>query len=632
MAMETAALSELPLEELLRLEVRSAARRTQPQSEAPAAVTVLTASDFRRHGWRTLAEGLASVRGLYVSDDRSYQYLGVRGISTLGDYNTRVLLLVDGERASDNIFNQSQLGATELLDAALIDRVEFVPGAVAALYGDNAVCGVINVITRGTGTRETGLRLGAASGDAWQASAWQAGGGWLLGASRVLRGGEALRFPEFDTPAQNGGVADALDQDNALRLFAKRETGPWTLHAAFARRDRNPPTAVYGTDFNDPRSAISDQSLQASAQYRDTLDSGGAWSARLSFGDYQFQSHLPIAGVMNRDVAHGQWWGLDGRAEQPGWQGLPLVYGAEYRRDLRQEQRNFDETPFVSYVDDHRHGAHWAAYAQQDVGLGATARLTAGARLDHHDRHGTRLSPRAALVQPLDNGSRLKFSVARAHRLPNVFEQFYGDASVAGATYKANPGLRPEIKDGLEASLETPLGRAADLTLTLFAARVRRNISHTLDPADGLLQFQNGPGMAIQGFEAGYQRALTGGGKLHLDYTFARARSRAGGTAANSPRHLLKGRYSTALPGTETVLGLEAQAMSSLLTRGGRVGGHTQWHVQLTQPLGKGAELGFGVRNLTGHKGRTPVDLEHVPDSIENDSRVWRLDFTLHFD
>ena len=406
---------------------------------------------------------------------------------------------------------------------------------------------------------------------------------------------------------------------------------PWTLHAAFARRDRNPPTGVYGTDFNDPRTALSDQTLQASAQYRAPLAQGGEWSARLSFGDYQFQSRLPIAGVMNRDAVHGQWWGLDARAERPGWQGLPLVYGVEYRRDGKQEQHNYDENPPRTFVDDRRQGTQWGLYAQQDFGFLSAARLTAGTRLDHHARHGARLSPRVALVGPLEGGSRLKLSAAHAHRLPNVFEQFYGDASVAGATYKANPALRPETKNSLEGSLETPLGQAAQVTLSLFASRVRDNIAHTLDPADGLLQFQNGPGMSLHGFEAGYETILPGDGKLNLDYTHTRVRVR-GGTPANSPRHLFKGRYSLKLPGTDTSLGLEAQAQSGVLTRTGRVGGYTQWHLHLAQPLGRSAELALGVRNLTGHRGRTPVDLEHVPDSIENEARVWRLDFRLGFD
>ena len=89
-------IAQLPLEQLMQMEVRTASRYAQTALEAPAVVSVVTADDIRLFGYRTLAEVLGSMRGLYVSYDRSYHYLGTRGFATPGDYNTRVLLLVNG--------------------------------------------------------------------------------------------------------------------------------------------------------------------------------------------------------------------------------------------------------------------------------------------------------------------------------------------------------------------------------------------------------------------------------------------------------------------------------------------------------------------------------------------------------
>src|SRR5574341_62694 len=97
----------LTLEELMEIEVQtvvSASRYRQKVSEAPSSVTIITAEDIRKFGYRTLADILRSVRGFYTTYDRSYHYLGVRGFGRLGDYNTRILLLVDGHRMNDAIY------------------------------------------------------------------------------------------------------------------------------------------------------------------------------------------------------------------------------------------------------------------------------------------------------------------------------------------------------------------------------------------------------------------------------------------------------------------------------------------------------------------------------------------------
>ena len=92
-------LSDLSLEELMSLDagrVFGASGRIQPVTEAPASVSFITAEEISRYGYRTLADILRGVRGMYVTDDRNFSYLGTRGFGNPGDYNGRVLLLVNG--------------------------------------------------------------------------------------------------------------------------------------------------------------------------------------------------------------------------------------------------------------------------------------------------------------------------------------------------------------------------------------------------------------------------------------------------------------------------------------------------------------------------------------------------------
>ena len=129
-------LSDLSLEDLMQIDagqVFGASERLQPAIEAPASVSFITAQEIHRYGYRTLADILRSVRGIYVTNDRNFSFVGARGFGKPGDYNSRILLLINGHRVNDNVFGQAEIGAEFGLDPATFERVEIIrgPGLVA---------------------------------------------------------------------------------------------------------------------------------------------------------------------------------------------------------------------------------------------------------------------------------------------------------------------------------------------------------------------------------------------------------------------------------------------------------------------------------------------------------------------
>ena len=170
----------------------------QKVTEAPSSVTIITADEIRGFGHRTLADVLRTVRGFYVTYDRNYSYLGVRGFSRPGDYNARVLLQVDGHRLNDNVFGSALIGTEFPLDVDLIERIEIIRGPSSALYGTSAFFAVINVITQ-TRQPENGLE-----------------------ASATLGSFDALRGPCHLQPTVRGGSGTAGFGD---RLSQRRSTG-----------------------------------------------------------------------------------------------------------------------------------------------------------------------------------------------------------------------------------------------------------------------------------------------------------------------------------------------------------------------------------------------------------------------
>jgi hypothetical protein len=103
-------LTSLSIEDLVRVKVFSASRHLEEVRGAPAAVTVVTAEEIATFGWPTLGEVLNSARGFYTAYDRNYTYLGVHGLLRPGDYNSRVLFVINGHRINDNIYDSASIG------------------------------------------------------------------------------------------------------------------------------------------------------------------------------------------------------------------------------------------------------------------------------------------------------------------------------------------------------------------------------------------------------------------------------------------------------------------------------------------------------------------------------------------
>src|SRR4029077_20307054 len=189
--------------------VYAASKVEQKTTEAPSSITIVTSDEVKKYGYRTLAELLRSVQGFNVSYDRNYDFLGARGVS-LGDFNSRILLLVDGHRVNNNLTDGAAIGTDFILDMDLVDRVEIIRGPGSVLYGNNAFFGVINVITRqGHQLNGAEYSLEYGSFDAFK-SRFTYGKQFTNGLELMLSGTfydsagvEKLYYQEFNNAAQN---------------------------------------------------------------------------------------------------------------------------------------------------------------------------------------------------------------------------------------------------------------------------------------------------------------------------------------------------------------------------------------------------------------------------------------------
>jgi outer membrane receptor for ferrienterochelin and colicins len=642
-------LMEMSVEQLMSVEVATvygASKYEQKVTEAPASVSIVSAEEIRKYGYRTLADALRSVRGIYITSDRNYNYLGVRGFNRPGDLNTRVLLLVDGHRINDNIFDTAPIGTEFPVDVDLIDRIEVIRGPSSSLYGSNAFFGVVNVITRqpgdlmGTELAGAAARYQTYNGRVSYGREYRNGLGLLLSGS-VMRseGAPRLYYQEFDTPESNNGVAEHADGDKNYQFYGKLSYRDFSLTGALSSREKTIPTASFGTVFNDPRTRTTDGHSFLDLKYAHSFD-GTDVTARAFYdhyyydGDYLFdrtEPGGPASLVLNKDQAWGTWWGGEAQATRTLFERHKVTAGLSYRVNSVQKQRNYDAEPFFQYLDDRRNSSIWALYLQDEIQLLDSLILSAGLRHDHYDSFGGSTNPRLALIyRPLEE-SVFKLLYGQAFRAPSDFEFYYSDG---GQTAKANPDLKPERIRTYELVYEQYFLKQYRSSLSGFYYRISDLVSQRVDTSDSLIQFDNSDAITARGGELELEGNWESGLKGRLSYTYQKTEDANTGLAlTNSPEHLAKLNLILPLWRDKLFLGFEEQYLSRRATlAGNRTGAAYLSNATLSchAPL-PGLEFSLSAYNLFDSHYGDPGAAEHVQDVIRQDGRSFRVKLDYSF-
>ena len=605
--------------------VRGASQFDQPATEAPSAVTVITAEEISRYGWRTLAEVVGSVRGFYTTYDRAYTYVGVRGFGRPSDYSNRLLLVVDGHAVNDPIYGGSAYGTESIVDVTEIERVEFIRGPGSSLYGANAFFGVINVITR-RGRDITGGRVRAGAGSLATRSletryARRFGSGMEIFASGQVyrRNGEQQFYPEYDSPDSHDGIAE-FDRDGREHALLKVSRGNFNFEAAYNNRSKQVPTGSYGTLFNDERSRIRDAEAFVAAEWDQTRADGTRNLAAIGLFGYDYRGGFPLAEGLYDDASRGRWMSLQVSTLRPLGDNQKLMVGGEYRLSFTQSQSSGpDSGPLTGFSNDTPNDI-WALYVQDELRVGGVL-FNAGLRLDHYQTFGANLSPRAAVVVPWQGGA-LKFLHGRAFRPPSNFELFYED----GYSVKASPHLHPERIATSEIVLEQRLTRGLFGMVSGYDYRATELIDQVYDSSDGLVSYANTSQARGQGIEAELDLdtpVLQGS----LSYALQQTRDRNGNGLTNSPAHLMQLAVSRYLIPNRLTAAFRVQGMSSrstsakTVTPGYLFGTLTIRGRKLWSGLGASIE----IYNLWNTRFSDPVGEEHRQVTIRQDGRQVRF-------
>lgn len=634
------------IEQLMNIEVTTvtgASKYQQELTDAPASVSIVTSDDIRKGGYRTLAEALNSVRGFYITYNRAYSFVGLRGFSPPGDYGTRLLVLVDGHRLNDAVYEQAPLGSDFPVDIDMIDRIEVIRGPGSSIYGTNAFLAVINVITR-NGRDLKGGELSSSGGsfNAWTGRA--TGGGKLSGgidllfsgSYRDITGKQHLSFPEY--AATNNGVAQGLDGENSWDLLTKINWKGLSLLLLHQTRDKTVPTASYYSIFNDPGEKTSDRHTLAGLSY----NRHGDWAdlnARLTYNRYEYDGDYPLdnAGVrtLNRDLTVAEWIGSDLYASKTLGEHL-LTIGMEHRWQFNEQQRNFNVTPAPETVlDENHHSLIQGYYLQDEYHILDNLILNAGLRFDHYDNFGGTTNPRAALIWKPINNTVLRLSYGEAFRAPNSYEKFYSDQ----VGIKMNPNLKPEKIRTLELGWDQFFGNNLKTTATVYYSRIENQLDQTIDPSDGMAVFMNLGRLESKGVELQAEGKWENGFSGRVSYCYQETKTREESqSTTNSPAVLAKASMTVPLLKNSSATLETNYGGSRRNAAGDRIAGAAIVNLTLlNRNLLKGLDLSASIYNLFDSGYSLPVGFEQTNSlgenlrSIRQDGITFRVKATYRF-
>jgi outer membrane receptor for ferrienterochelin and colicins len=548
-------LNALTLEQLMQVKVVGAALHPQTLEDAPASVTIITAEDIRKYGYRTLGEAMAGVRGFYVSNDRTYQTVGVRGFNLPGDYGSHILVMVNGHNMGDNVFDYMlYFGNNFPIDMNLIKQIEIIRGPASALYGSNAIFATINIITKSpdeagplTLTADTGS-FGEKKGQVMATAS--------IGSAKVLFSGSVfnntgespLFFPSLNTPQTNDGNAIDMTGEKGYHFFSTLNWRNWTITAAVSGDNRIQPISFGPAIFNDPGTKVTDARDFVEAVYARQI-AGGDLRWRTYYDSFQFLGGADYPLYSGPGVEHtvtnllGNWVGSQLTYRFRTSAAGDITVGAEGTVDIRNLQQHFEISPVaVENLNTSHPDRSVSLIAQDEKKLWGGWKLDLGLRLDKSVYHHLLFSPRAAVIDQRSEWT-YKFLYGRSFRNPSAFQLFYSD----GVSGVADPNARPETADTIEADVERKLGKRMNLQASAYGYRLN-DFLEGVYVAGGLLQYQNAGRIQAAGLELEINGRPWNWLEATASYAVQRSQDNSGDRILdNSPEHLAKLRFAVPL-------------------------------------------------------------------------------------
>ncbi len=420
-------LKRMSVEELLNVEVTSVSRREEGLRNAPAAVAVITREDMLRSGATSMPEMLRMVPGLHVARQNSSAWaVSSRGFSSIS--SEKLLVLSDTRSVYTPLLSGVAWDVQDYLIED-IERVEVIRGPGAALWGSNAVNGVINITTRSA--RDT-------HGDYLEAGVGSFEGYWL-GARHggETAGGKHFRFfgRYFDREGTSTAVTTTDDSWRMGHVGFRTdwEAGgqdSWTVQGdAYVGKmgQLEPAVVVIGVPGPQGRLVSDVSGGNVLARWRRSNGDNSDLQLR-AYYDYTRREDPSFT-----DTLHTLDIDLQQRLT-PG-ERHELIWGAAVRATSNNNERGVIWVMDPEKSDDQV----VSGFIQDRIRISDALEVTLGTKLEHNDFSGFEVQPSARLAWVPTPRQTLWAAISRAVRVPTRFER---DVAIDASDPAGNPVFR----------------------------------------------------------------------------------------------------------------------------------------------------------------------------------------------
>ncbi|MES1180753.1 MAG: TonB-dependent receptor, partial [Verrucomicrobiota bacterium] len=542
---------------------------------------------------------------------------------------------------NNNLNDGAAIGTDFIVDVDLIDHVEIIRGPNAVFYGNNAFFGVINVVTR-QGKQVAGAEVSGAYAqyDSYQGrvtygNSFTNGFQFLLsGTWHDSAGPNGLFYKEYNTPAQNNGIAQGLDGDSFKSIFGSFSFRDFTLEGGYLTRNKENPTAQFGSTFNDPRLQTTDERSYTSLKYAHSFPEIVDVTAQIYYDRSKFEIGYPTAvgpgaTFFSKEKDAGEWWGTEVELNKRIWERHVITVGAEFRDDFRQHREVFDPAAGTVFIAADRDRISYGVYAQGDFELRTNLHFNAGVRFDQYGNFEPAFDPRLALIYNPWQTATLKAIYGTAFRAPNFLE-------LSDPQFQ---NIRPEEITSYELVYEQEIGRY-----------LRSSVSGFYNQMGDLIAFQSGNYTNLDASTKGMELALEGnwnnGIRTRMSYSLQQTEDGSGQRLRDSPEQLVKLNVSVPLYKQKIFAGLEVQYTSRrqslhnttdafgqpLTVPGESAAGFGVVNFTIfSHDLVKNLEFSASIYNLLDKQYGDPASRFHQQDIIAQDGRSFRLKLTYRF-
>ncbi|MCC7015349.1 MAG: TonB-dependent receptor [Planctomycetes bacterium] len=408
-------ITELSLEELMNIEVSVASRSQQSIADAPAAVYVLTGDELRRSGHSSIQEALRMVPGFLVGHWQSVTWDATsRGFTSA--FNHNILVLIDGVNVYTMMGTEGVRWHLQEIDLADVERIEVIRGPGAALWGQNAVNGVINVVTKSSAQTQ-GLAVRAIVGGELEKTALRYGGAlddsgstyrvWGVGSLHdglATAGGHELDHENWWIGRVGARADIPLASGGTLALFA---------NAFEAGREHNyqidyqyqPSVAVHTTTPERGQTLATHWEVphangdldRVTSSFQHVVQDRKDYDTRVDIFDVDWMRRQALASW--NTLSYGLGWRF------VGWEfdgDFSYNHAPEASTNWSVRAFAFDESAFAD----------------------GAVRVVLGAEVENNDLTGTEVQPTLRTLWAIEESTTLWAAASRAVRTPSLLESY----------------------------------------------------------------------------------------------------------------------------------------------------------------------------------------------------------------